>query len=537
MSEFEAILNEEIKNNLEVASELLIHRMATDVELFAILFFPHYCNMEFNQFHLDLFKSFQFGERKVRRARAAPRGSAKSTIATLIKPIHDLCYGLENFILFVSSTKPLANKKLSDIRAEVTSNTDLHDWFGVHFKSKVVGASAFTAYTNNHECHFAASGKGMQVRGIRYKQWRPSKLVFDDFEKSDEAASDYLRKKTKDVFHEEFGKTGNQFTNIEFVGTVLHKDALLPELLNNPAYDSKLYKAVISWSERQDLWNEWRAIFHNLDNQNRLADAFDYYKVREEEMIRGTQVLWPEKESYYDHMLDLEEIGKRAFYKEKQNSPIGSDEQIFEKIHWYKQEGDLLRILDTGKTITMNYIKDTCAGAVDPSNGDTKAKNGKLGDYSSMLVGYQDTQGRVLVHADFTKRVGPTKLINTIFDYHESYNFQKFTVETNLFRDLMRENLIAEKKRRESKSGKQIQLPFYEVNQTTKKAERILRLEPKVNLGYILFNVNLSKNFKDQLEDYPFHENDDAPDCLEILWNTFKGLYKPMPISLDNMAV
>lgn len=518
------------------ASELLIHRMATDVELFAILLFPHYCEMEFNQFHLDMFAAFKFGERKIRRVRAAPRGSAKSTIVTLIRPIHDLCYGNEKFILFVSSTEVLANKKLKDIRAEILSNTDLQDWFGVRFDTKKVAESNFTALSDMGECHFAASGKGSQIRGIRYKQWRPSKLIFDDFESSDETANDLLRRKTEDIYKEEFGKTGNQFTNIDFVGTVLHKDALLPNLINNPAYDAALYKSVISWAEREDLWNDWRKIYRNLDNKNRVNEAMTFFLERKDEMLRGTKVLWPEKEDYYALMLDYEEIGKRAFYKERQNDPLGNDEQIFENIHWYHEHNDGIVIESNDKFVPFSSFNRTAVGAIDPSTGQTKAKAGKLGDFSVILTGFK-YDSRLLVHHDWTKRAAPTKYIQEIFNLHERFKYNKFSVETNLYRGLLLPNLVDERKRRESKGKELIQLPFYDVVQTENKHERIHRLEPKVNHGYALFNRALSKDFKDMLEGYPFHTNDDGPDCVEILWNTVNNVYKASPISLDNMAV
>lgn len=510
--------------------------MATDVELYSVLFFPHYCEMEFNQFHLDMFKSFKFGERKIRRVRAAPRGSAKSTIVTLIRPLHDLCYGSEKFILFVSATEVLANKKLKDIRAEVLSNTDLQAWFGVRFETKKVAESNFTAVSECGECHFAASGKGSQIRGIRYKQFRPSKLIFDDFEQSDETANDLLRKKTEDTFKEEFGKTGNQFTNIDFVGTVLHKDALLPNLIINPAYDGALYKSVISWADREDLWENWRSIYRNIENKNRTQEALDYFKSNNSEMLKGTKVLWPEKEDYYTLMLDLEEIGKRAFYKERQNDPLGVDEQIFERIHWYKEVDGGIQIESTGTIIKWEMLKHTAVGAIDPSTGQTKAKQGKLGDFSVVLTGFQDPMKRLLVHHDWTKRAAPTKYIQEIFNLHDKFNYNKFSVETNLYRGLLLPNLVDERKRREKESGKLLKIPFYDVVQTENKHERIHRLEPKVNHGYILFNRALSKEFKDMLEGYPFHTNDDGPDCLEILWNTINNVYKAAPISMDNMA-
>lgn len=510
--------------------------MATDMELYSVLFFPHYCEMEFNQFHLDMFKAFKFRERKIRRARAAPRGSAKSTIATLIRPLHDACYGSETFILFVSSTGPLANKKLKDIRAEVISNPDLKDWFGVKFPTKKVAESNFTVESFLGETHFAASGKGSQVRGIRWKQYRPSKIIFDDFESSDEIANESLRRKTEATYHEEFGKTGNQFTNFEFVGTVLHKDALLPGLLKNPQYDSAIYRAIISWSENESLWEDWRKVIRNIDNANRLTDALAFFEKNKAAMLKGTKVLWPEKESYYDHMLDMEEIGRRAFFKEKQNDPLGTDDPVFEKIHWYREESEGLRIESTGELILWDRIKHTCVGALDPATGQSKAKKGGKLDYAVQLTGFKCPKGRMLVHDDITKRLSPTKQIENIFNGHDKYEYSRFSVETNLFRNLLLPNIIAERKRREKAKNQIIKIPFYDVVQTENKHERIFRLEPKVNHGWMVFNRNLSQEFIRMLEDFPHHDHDDGPDALEILWNTVNGVYKASALSMDNMG-
>lgn len=509
--------------------------MATDNELFATYYFPHYCEMAFNAFHLDYFDRVVFGERKVRRVGIAPRGSAKSTLATLIKPIHDVCYGLENFILFVSATEPLANAKLKDIRAEVLSNTALQADFGISFATKKVAESEFTVISDYGVCHYRAAGKGSQVRGIRYKQHRPSKLVFDDFEVSDEVNNDALRKKTEDVFHQEFGKTGNQFTNIEFVGTVLHKDALTITLSKNPRYDTRIYRAVISWAENQDLWNQWRKIYHNIGNDNRLAEARAFYEAHEAEMLRGTKVLWPEKYSYYDLMAEQEEIGRRSFMKEMQNDPVGSDEPVFENILWYQETNEGLLIEHTGELIKYESIRHTACGAIDPSTGAVKAKKGKLGDFSVLLTGLQEPKGRVLVHHDITKRISPTKQIQEIFNCHERFNYQKFAVETNLYRDLLLPNIIEERKRREAEQKKIIKIAFYDVLQTENKHQRIHRLEPKVNHGWILFNRNLSQDFMRMMEDYPHHDNDDGPDCLEMLWNTFHNVYKASAVSINIM--
>jgi len=134
----------------------LYHRCAPDLELFALYYFEHYARHKFNSFHTDLFKSSGYGERKVRRVRAAPRGYAKSTFAALIKPIHDLCYGLENFILIFSNTEAQSVAKLKDIRTELLTNDKLIRDYGIRFPRKNVAETAFEVFARDHACMFMA---------------------------------------------------------------------------------------------------------------------------------------------------------------------------------------------------------------------------------------------------------------------------------------------------------------------------------------------------------------------------------------------
>ena len=495
-----------------------------------------------------MFKAFKFGEKNIRRVRAAPRGSAKSTLATLIKPIHDACYGLEKFILIISSTTPLANKKLKDIRAEVLSNRDLRDFFGIEFPTKKPGESEFYVRSPTGGTYFAALGRGAEVRGIRIGESRPTKIILDDVEHSDEVYNERIRAKTDDWFKEDITKAGDTGTNIEFVGTVLHKDSLLAKLLKNPAYSGKVFKAIISWSERQDLWNKWSDIYRDISNESRLEEAQAFYDANAEQMLKGTEVLWPEKETYLDHMKDLEEIGKRAFMKEKQNDPQGADDQLFQTLHWYREVATGLQI--EGGNVVIPWTELSCIGCIDPSTGKGAAK--KKGDWSCILTGYKHQRsGRVFAHHDWTRRAPPSAYISAMFELHERFKYDKFSVETNLYQNLLLPNIIDERKRREkerqeirkrqSANGEdlieaEIKIPLYDCVQTENKYERITRLEPKVNFGHIVLNRALSQEFTDQLAAFPNPTaHDDCPDALEQLWSLANNRYKAAAI--DGLSI
>jgi len=516
--------------------DLIIHRCAEDIRGFAVLFFPHYCTRKFNVFHEDSFQNYKWAEKDVRRVRAAPRGAAKSTLACLIKPIHDVCYDLEKFIVVISATTALANKKLKNVRQEIQFNPFLADVYGTFFPIKKPGAQEFEAHSDISSTYFVALGKGSAVRGISIGQYRPTKLVCDDVEDAREVLNEMLRQKDNDWFFEDVLKAGDTGTNVDFVGTVLHPESLLKKLLQNPRYDvMPVYQSIMEWSQHEDLWEKWREIYRDIDLKDRAGKANAFYKENEEKMVGGTVVMWPEKESYLDLMIEMEEIGRRAFMKEKQNDPVGANDTIFENFHWYREEQDGLRIESNGALIPWKNLLSV--GAIDPATGQngSKVRKGKLPDYTCIPLGYKDLKKRLFVHHDFTKRVSPSKAIEEIFNLYDKYEFEKFAVETNLFRNLLLPNIRDEQKRREKKTGSSFKISFYDVVQTENKHERIYRMEPKVNHGWILFNRALSAPFKNMFRDFPFADHDDAPDAVEILWNLIHNRYKPSAMNVNVM--
>jgi predicted phage terminase large subunit-like protein len=179
-------------------------------------------------------------------------------------------------------------------------------------------------------------------------------------------------------------------------------------------------------------------------------------------------------------------------------------------------------------------------GALDPATGQTKARPGRLGDFSSLVSGFSQEVGRgaemkrrLFVHHDWTKRAAPTKFIRSIFEHHAEFGYEKFAVETNLYRNLLLPNIHAERRRIEKELKKEIRIPFYDIENTENKEKRIYTLEPKVTHGWILFNRALSQEAMMQLAVFPLGDHDDFCDTLEMLWNLVNNRYKPSALSID----
>ena len=48
-------------------------------------------------------------------------------------------------------------------------------------------------------------------------------------------------------------------------------------LVQNPAFDSQLYKSIIEWADNDDLWDRWKEIYSDMENPNRRVAADKFY--------------------------------------------------------------------------------------------------------------------------------------------------------------------------------------------------------------------------------------------------------------------
>src|SRR5690625_1806593 len=129
-----------------------------------------------------------------------------------------------------------------------------------------------------------------------------------------------------------------------YMGTIVHYDSLLNHVLTKRKdFTSRKFPAILSWSEREDLWEEWRKIYNSDDKEaKKRADAF--YEENKDEMDRGTEVLWPQMYTYKYFMEKREEMGARAFNQEYLGNPVDEESQIFNPENFvYYVESDLDR--------------------------------------------------------------------------------------------------------------------------------------------------------------------------------------------------
>lgn len=419
--------------------------------------------------------------------RAAPRGNAKSTIASFALVLWVSVYQKKHFVLITSDTMDQAQDFLSHYRNELEDNDRIKEDFG-----DLVGSETWnqTDTITSLDVRVQALGAGKKVRGRRHKQWRPDLIICDDLENDENIASLDQRQKMETWFNKALSNAGDSYTDKIVVGTIMHTDSLLSKVLRNPLYDSKTYKAVISWSA-SSLWDQWEGIITELENPRRILDAKTFFENNKEEMLKGTQVQWPEKETYYDLMVHRVAIGPSAFSSEKQNEPLSAEDQRFLP-EWF-------RYFDDSEIAGQKLI---ILGFCDPSLGK------KTGDYSAIITAGVNRNGVIyILDADIMRR-RPDIIISDVLLKHDTYKYSKFGVEENQFQEFFKDELV--KKANESKR----ELSILGVRQHSDKILRIESLQPGIKNGRIRFRRD-QQTLINQLLNFPLADHDDGPDALE----------------------
>jgi len=390
---------------------------AIDLEFFGRAYFPHYFSRPSPDFHRELDTIWQDGVLKnnnpflpatakkinrlpgVRRVVAAPRGHAKSTNLTFKGAMHAVLYGYKHYPIIISDSSEQAEGFLDNLRMEFEENEAIIEDFGL-LAGKVWRSNVLLTKSN---IKIEAIGSGKKIRGRKHRNWRPDLLILDDVENDENVRTPEQRAKLQSWFNKAVSKSGDDYTDIIYIGTMLHYDSLLANTLRNPAYRAILYKAVISFSTADNLWKTWEDIFCDLDNPNRERDARAYFAANEAEMLAGAKVLWPEKLSYYDLMVMRIAEGDAAFNSEMQNEPVNPEDCLF-MTEWfdYYNEAEL-----SFRDRVFQFF-----GFVDPSLGKSKKS-----DYSAIitLAKHKISGYMYVIDADIERR-HPDRIIADILE-------------------------------------------------------------------------------------------------------------------------
>lgn len=419
---------------------------------------------------------------------AAPRGEAKSTMVSLFFVIWAIITYKKHYILLIADTIEQSVSLLEAIKVELTSNPRLQQDFPESTGEGSVWNEGTIITCSNVKVQALSAGKRM--RGLRHGAHRPDLVILDDLENDEQVRKPEQRDKLQAWLQKTVLNLGSADDSMDvlYIGTILHYDSVLARTLTKSLWQKKVFKAILQWPDRMDLWDQWEVILSEQGEK----EAWRFWEVHQEEMLQGSKVSWPSMRPLYLLMKRRAE-DHAAFDSEYQNDPLCGDDAPFAQcIHYWSTPSDSW----------------TFFGVCDPSLG----KHGAGRDPSALLVGgfCQKSMTLHVIEASIRKR-HPDRIIEDIIALHRQYKPVLWGVEAVQFQEFFAHVLV----QRAEKSG--LALPVKAITHNSDKLLRIESLQPHMVQKHILLHPS-QQELIHQLRHFPKADHDDGPDALEMLW-------------------
>jgi predicted phage terminase large subunit-like protein len=445
------------------------------------------------------------GDQEGHVAWSVGRGHAKTAYLSNGYLCHQVVFRHKRYIVEVSETTDVAGDFISWTRNQLKFNRKLQEDFGVLLyeqksRNEVDNNVEFVTTSGTK---VEAKGIGTQVRGLRHGSTRPDLFLLDDLESKDNTNTSELIEKNMKWFKEELLPALSRKGGLcIYMGTIVCFDSLLDYVIKKRKdFTSRKFPAILSWAEREDLWDKWREIYRS-DDPLAGVTAKQFYEENKEEMLKGTEVLWEAMFSYYDLMVLREENGVKAFNQEYLGNPTDEERQIFKPEHfvWFT-DSDL-----DGKDFDYYCGIDFAMGK-------------EKGDYSVIAtIAKNRATGICYVVDVFMERVHPDILIKEAVKRTLKYQYDIISVEAQMaqefFADKLAEELV--------KHGYPAHTRLKHIKQRTRKGLRIEALLPDIQNGRLRFKREM-RALLEQFEMYPMHKHDDGPDAVSMAYDACKG--------------
>lgn len=274
-------------------------------------------------FHLELWKYMCLDDKYV--AIAAPRGHAKSTAVTHAFTLASICFRQASHVLLVSDTEAQSIQFLGDIKMEIVENEALRALFGIKGLRKDRETEIVVEFNDGHLVRLLAKGSEQKLRGIKWRNMRPDLIVCDDLENDEIVMNDDRRYKFKRWFLNALLPCGSKNCKVRVVGTILHMDSLLENLM--PEINGK-YTIVEELKDTSFFPKTWKSVRYRAHNE-------DFSRILWEEQ-------WSEERLKRERLNYVEQGFPEGYSQEYLNYPLDDATAYFQK-------DDLLPITEEGE--------------------------------------------------------------------------------------------------------------------------------------------------------------------------------------------
>ena len=504
-----------------------------DFEFFAYTYLSHHIRPPSSNFHRHFFERYPKLLDQPSGAKEwwiAPRGEAKSSLATKVGPVWcavrallqkdsirrevgwegPLPYFIDYITMLGAETK-LPTKLLEVVKVELCFNAALALDF-----PEACGATKnwkIGEFTTKAGVKMEAFGAEQAIRGTFHGASRPKLLLGDDLITDKEAKSPTERDNRWDWLEKAVDFLGPPDGTVKFVGvgTILNKDDPISRAKKAIGHLVHHFRAIEVLPTRMDLWEACQAVMLNEDKPaeedaagrgvvlgEQQLPSYLFYLDNRADMDAGAEISWPLVRSLF-WLMRQRAKNPRAFGTEMQGEPRSDEDKVFAPVRFH-----VGRLADW-----------VMFGACDPSMG-----RGETSDPSAIVGGAWDRVRKKLhvEHAAIKRRV-PSKLEADLITFQREFRCLAIAFENNNAYEHSRQTFIQAGLNHASP----VALPLVGVTAKVEQEVRIESLEPYITDIFeprILFSPALTMLLA-ELDAWPEKQSGhhfDGLCALHLLW-------------------
>ena len=459
----------------------VLKKLRNNMALFGKHCFPTALRKSTPPFHREVYAHLSDDEKK-RVLIAAPRGTAKSTVTTLIYPLWRAAFKSSNedlFIVIISESQAQSINFLSRIKYHLTYSEEFKAIFGD------LGPNTASKWTHTdvilgNGARIVAVGTGQRVRGFLQGDTRPNLIIVDDFESELNAFTPEARAKNRKWLTEAVIPSLSDDGKIAMIGTVISEDCFL------------------CWAKESTAWSVlWFSIWDDDEKS-----------------------IWPErfpKERILNIKEEFKSVGNiNGFFQEYMNIAQSPDDAPFQpkwiKIHSYdykRIQGQNCLVKNEGEENEVIKPVEIYMG-VDPASSLSARA-----DYFVIAAIAIDNENNKYVVDIYRSRISPAEQPKLIIDYYKKYKPRRVKVETVGYQEALRTAV------RELMREDNLYIPGLEagVKPRNSKSERLLSLVPLFAKGTFYFRAE-DTHAQGEFLSYPKGRHDDIMDAI---WTALDG--------------
>jgi len=473
----------------------LRYDMGRDMAFFGKMMFPRELSKPVPDFHELIYRLYldpcQY------KCVIAPRHHAKSTTSTFVNPMHALSYKDPDeplFILIISEAQHQSARFVGNIRNTLRFNGVYRYYFGDMLVGKGTKDTETELILNNNTC-ILALGTGQRVRGLQYMGSRPNRIICDDFESEHNTNTLEARVANKRWLSAAVENTLAENGQMLVTGTIVHPDAYLVDVQNDPAWKVLKFDAEVDALGRSgrgiSLWPTvwpWEKLMAKKASLEARGQGYLYWQeFRNTPSDPSEQGFKEQNMCFWSGSIDLDDSG-RAWIS----------------ITWLKEDGESRRFDPPLRKPVNTYL------GVDLNSKDH-------GDYGVILPMALDADENYYFDDYERGRMDTDVVIEHLFDFYKRYHPELVVIETVGYQEQMKRSFI---QRCEARG---VYIPVKGVDSKKKKSLRHNEMVPdhKKHRIWIKTSHTIAEA---EMKGHPKPPSDD---WLDAAWNTRQYATKP----------